>query len=88
MLPLQDNIEYVCGQGINCAPIQPGGACYYPDTVAAHAAFLMNEYYQAFGRNDFDCDFGHTGMITAVDPSTCFGFRMRTEFEHSLSIFC
>lgn len=70
MLPLQDNIEYVCGQGINCAPIQPGGACYYPDTVAAHAAFLMNEYYQAFGRNDFDCDFGHTGMITAVDPSS------------------
>ncbi|WOK94851.1 glucan endo-1,3-beta-glucosidase [Canna indica] len=73
MLLLQENIEYVCGQSINCEPIQPGGMCYFPDTVAAHASFLMNEYYQAFGRNDFDCDFGQTGMITTIDPSygTC-----------------
>ncbi|RWW59858.1 hypothetical protein BHE74_00033181, partial [Ensete ventricosum] len=70
VLLLQQNVEYVCGQGIDCTPIQPGGVCNFPDTVPAHAAFLMNEYYQAFGRNAFDCDFGRTGMITGIDPST------------------
>ncbi|CAL9183710.1 unnamed protein product [Musa hybrid cultivar] len=69
VLLLQQNVEYVCGQGIDCTPIQSGGVCYFPDTVPAHAAFLMNEYYQTFGRNAFDCDFGRTGMITAIDPT-------------------
>ena len=69
VLLLQQNVEYICGQGIDCTPIQSGGVCYFPDTVPAHAAFLMNEYYQTFGRNAFDCDFGRTGMTTAIDPS-------------------
>lgn len=71
VMVLQENLDYACGQGINCSPIQPGGACYYPDTVQAHAAYAMNEYYQASGRNTFDCDFGQSGMVMTTDPSKC-----------------
>ncbi|CAL1404464.1 unnamed protein product [Linum trigynum] len=70
---LQRNIDYVCGAlvglGPGCGPIQEGGECFFPDTVRAHAAFAMNAFYQAMGRNDYDCDFRRTGVITAVDPS-------------------
>ncbi|KAL0303692.1 UNVERIFIED_CONTAM: Major pollen allergen Ole e 10 [Sesamum radiatum] len=67
---LQANLDYACGQGIDCKPIQPGGACFAPETVRSHAAFAMNSYYQAKGRNDFNCDFSGTGLITLTDPST------------------
>ncbi|TKY58972.1 Glucan endo-1,3-beta-glucosidase [Spatholobus suberectus] len=71
---LQANIDYVCSSsGIDCGPIKDGGPCFKPNTVRSHAAYVMNAYYQASGRHDFDCDFGHTGVITYSDPSyeTC-----------------
>lgn len=67
---LQRNIDYVCGLGIDCRPIQEGGACFYPNTVRAHAAYAMNAYYQATGRNEYDCDFDQTGATTISNPST------------------
>ena len=66
---LQRNIDYVCGLGLNCGPIEEGGSCFEPNTVRAHAAYAMNVYYQAMGRYNYDCDFDQTGAITAVDPS-------------------
>lgn len=57
---LQNNIDYVCGLGIDCRPIQEGGTCFFPDTVRAHATYAMNAYYQATGRNGYDCDFAQT----------------------------
>eukprot|EP00253_Pinus_taeda_P000811 PITA_00811 len=66
---LQANLNYACGQGIDCGPIQPGGPCYSPNTVACHAAYAMNAYYQAKGRNSWNCDFAQTGAITTTDPS-------------------
>ncbi|OVA08253.1 Glycoside hydrolase [Macleaya cordata] len=66
---LQSNIDYVCGLGIDCRPIQERGPCFFPNTVRAHAAYAMNAYYQAMGRETYDCDFKQTGAITAVDPS-------------------
>ncbi|XXG85618.1 hypothetical protein AAC387_Pa11g0663 [Persea americana] len=66
---LQANIDFVCGQGLDCGPIQAGGSCFFPDSVRAHAAFAMNAYYQAAGRNSYNCDFGQTGKITTIDPS-------------------
>ncbi|CAK9151583.1 unnamed protein product [Ilex paraguariensis] len=66
---LQKNIDYVCGFGVDCRPIQEGGECFVPNTVRAHAAYAMNAYYQATGRNGYDCDFDQTGAITNVDPS-------------------
>ncbi|KAL6979187.1 hypothetical protein U1Q18_020852 [Sarracenia purpurea var. burkii] len=66
---LQANIDFVCGSGVDCSPIQDGGPCFEPDTVRSHAAFAMNGYYQANGGNNFDCYFFSTGVITVADPS-------------------
>lgn len=66
---LQANIDFVCDSGVDCTPIQNNGPCFEPDTVRSHASFAMNAYYQANGRNDYDCDFTNTGVITMVDPS-------------------
>ncbi|CAK9136236.1 unnamed protein product [Ilex paraguariensis] len=66
---LQANIDYVCSKGADCSPIQAGGACFQPNTVRAHASYVMNAFYQANGRNDFNCDFSNTGSVTFADPS-------------------
>nr|XP_018622278.1 glucan endo-1,3-beta-glucosidase [Nicotiana tomentosiformis] len=36
---LQRNIDYVCGLGFDCKPIQFRGACFLPNTARAHAAY-------------------------------------------------
>ncbi|KAJ7978371.1 putative Glucan endo-1,3-beta-glucosidase [Quillaja saponaria] len=66
---LQPNIDYACGHGIDCSPIQAGGACFEPNTVASHAAYAMNLYYQTFGKNPWNCDFSQTAVITSTNPS-------------------
>ncbi|XP_022751653.1 glucan endo-1,3-beta-glucosidase-like [Durio zibethinus] len=66
---LQSNLDYACGQGVDCTPIQPGGTCYEPNTVQSHAAFAMNSYYQTKGQSYFSCDFAGTGQIITVNPS-------------------
>ncbi|XVF47909.1 hypothetical protein PTKIN_Ptkin03bG0147800 [Pterospermum kingtungense] len=66
---LQSNLDYACGQGIDCTPIQPAGACYEPNTVRSHAAFAMNSYYRTKGQSYQNCDFAGTGVITTADPS-------------------
>ncbi|KAL9276676.1 hypothetical protein ACSQ67_025786 [Phaseolus vulgaris] len=66
---LQANIDFVCSSsGIECGPIKDGGPCFKPNTIRSHATYAMNAYYQASGGHDFDCDFGHTGLITYTDP--------------------
>uniref|UniRef100_J3NAH0 X8 domain-containing protein n=1 Tax=Oryza brachyantha TaxID=4533 RepID=J3NAH0_ORYBR len=65
---LQNNINYACGY-VDCKPIQSGGACFDPNNVQSHAAFVMNAFYQANGRHDYDCDFKGTGVVTSNDPS-------------------
>ncbi|XP_057778730.1 glucan endo-1,3-beta-glucosidase-like [Salvia miltiorrhiza] len=67
---LQNSINYVCSQGIDCAPIQPGGACFTPNTLKAHASYLMNAYYHAKGLYDYNCDFSASALIISTDPST------------------
>ncbi|CAA6662669.1 unnamed protein product [Spirodela intermedia] len=67
---LQENIDFVCGRGgMECMAIRPGGACFLPDTLQAHAAFAMNAFYQAVARSPSACDFGQTGLVTLEDPS-------------------
>ncbi|XP_062000607.1 PLASMODESMATA CALLOSE-BINDING PROTEIN 1-like [Rosa rugosa] len=64
---LQKSLDWLCGM-IECQAIQPGGACY-DESVRSRASFAMNSYYQTKGRNDYNCDFSGTGLITTVDPS-------------------
>lgn len=66
---LQANLDYACGQGIDCSFIQPGGACFEPNTVASHAAFAMNLLYQTAGRNPWNCNFSQTATVTSSNPS-------------------
>ncbi|QCE16814.1 histidine kinase 2/3/4 [Vigna unguiculata] len=66
---LQANIDYACSQGIDCGPIQPGGACFEPNTVASHAAFAMNLYYQTSAKNQWNCDFSQSATLTSQNPS-------------------
>ncbi|PWA82307.1 O-Glycosyl hydrolases family 17 protein [Artemisia annua] len=62
------NDVFALNNGGDCRPIQAGGACFEPNNVRSHAAFIMNAFYQTNGRNDFNCDFAHTGVITSTDP--------------------
>ncbi|KAH6780042.1 O-Glycosyl hydrolases family 17 protein [Perilla frutescens var. hirtella] len=66
---LQANLDYACSQGIDCSPIQPGGACFEPATVVSHAAYAMNLLYQSAGRNPWNCDFLQTATISTTNPS-------------------
>ncbi|KAK4751024.1 hypothetical protein SAY87_004506 [Trapa incisa] len=68
-LQLQANLDYVCGHGIDCSPIQPGGPCFEPNTVASHAAYAMNLLYQTAGRNPWNCDFSQTAILSSKNPS-------------------
>lgn len=66
---LQASLDYACGQGIDCGPVQPGGACFIPDTLASHAAYAINLYYQASAKNPWNCDFSETATLTSKNPS-------------------
>ncbi|KAE8799094.1 Glucan endo-1,3-beta-glucosidase 7 [Hordeum vulgare] len=43
--------------GVDCGAIQPGGACFEPNMVRAHAAYAMNQLYQAAGSHPWNYDF-------------------------------
>ncbi|KAJ4850398.1 hypothetical protein Tsubulata_007050 [Turnera subulata] len=66
---LQASLDYACSQSIDCGPIQPGGACFEPNTLASHAAYAMNLYFQTSGRNPWNCDFSETATLTSQNPS-------------------
>ncbi|XP_057423321.1 glucan endo-1,3-beta-glucosidase 7-like isoform X2 [Lotus japonicus] len=66
---LQANLDYACGQGIDCSSIQPGGACFEPNALVNHAAYAMNLLYQKSGRNPFSCDFSQTATLSTYNPS-------------------
>lgn len=70
---LQASLDYACSQqSIDCSPIQAGGKCFEPNTVASHAAFAMNLYYQTAGQNPWNCDFSQTATLTSQNPSNHF----------------
>ncbi|XP_056850041.1 glucan endo-1,3-beta-glucosidase 7 isoform X1 [Raphanus sativus] len=66
---LQASLDWVCGQGIDCGPITPGGVCFEPNSVMSHTAYAMNLYFQKSPENPTDCDFSQTARITSDNPS-------------------
>ncbi|KAL2927736.1 Glucan endo-1 3-beta-glucosidase 13 [Bienertia sinuspersici] len=70
---LQRALDWACGVGkADCSPIRDGGPCYQPNTVASHASYAFNIYYQQNGNNDIACNFGGTATLTKKDPSISF----------------
>ncbi|CAH2051590.1 unnamed protein product [Thlaspi arvense] len=66
---LQASLDWVCGHGIDCGPIMPGGACFEPNNVVSHTAYAMNLYFQKSLETAMDCDFSQTARITSDNPS-------------------
>ncbi|KAG0489818.1 hypothetical protein HPP92_006681 [Vanilla planifolia] len=63
-------LSYACGQGNGtCVDIQPGGKCYQPNTVTAHANYAFNSYWQQFRYSGGNCYFAGLAVETTVDPS-------------------
>ncbi|CAD6246564.1 unnamed protein product [Miscanthus lutarioriparius] len=69
---LRGNLEFACSES-DCGAIQGTGGCARPDGLLSRASVAMNAYYQARGRNSWNCFFNGTGLITITDPSlgTC-----------------
>ncbi|XP_058210269.1 glucan endo-1,3-beta-glucosidase-like [Rhododendron vialii] len=65
---LLENINYACSQ-VDCRILQKGCPCSSPDNLINRASIAMNLYYQCKGRNKWNCDFKHSGLITVTDPS-------------------
>ncbi|KAM3236470.1 major pollen allergen Ole e 10 [Capsicum annuum] len=71
---LQACIKWVCKEGgVDCGPINAGGACFQPNTVRSRAAWAMNAYFQMKGKADAMCGFSGAGVVSSTDPSygTC-----------------
>lgn len=66
---IQVAMDYACGAGADCKPVQPNGPCYQPDNLLSHASFAFNSYWQKKKEAGGTCDFGGTAMLVTVDPS-------------------
>ncbi|MED6207608.1 hypothetical protein PIB30_037305 [Stylosanthes scabra] len=69
---LQRGLDYACNNGADCAAIQPGGRCFYPDAIINHANYAYDTYWKSHNRGLNACSFGGTGLIEIIglDPST------------------
>lgn len=66
---LQTALDYACGAGADCLPLQSDGLCFLPNTIQAHASYAFNSYYQKRARAPGSCDFSGTATIAQTDPS-------------------
>ncbi|GMJ01812.1 hypothetical protein like AT4G13600 [Hibiscus trionum] len=66
---LQTALDYACGSGADCNPLQSDGLCFLPNTIQAHASYAFNSYYQHRAMAPGSCDFAGTGTVAKTDPS-------------------
>ncbi|KAK6151876.1 hypothetical protein DH2020_014511 [Rehmannia glutinosa] len=59
---LENGLNWACGPGnVDSFAIQPSQPCFEPDSLASHASFAFNSYYQQNGATDIACSFGEQG---------------------------
>ncbi|CAI9102632.1 OLC1v1000929C1 [Oldenlandia corymbosa var. corymbosa] len=66
---IQEALNYACASGAECSELQPGGPCYEPNTLIAHASFAFNSYWQRTKVAGGTCGFGGIAILVTVDPS-------------------
>ncbi|OEL19349.1 hypothetical protein BAE44_0019633 [Dichanthelium oligosanthes] len=66
---VQTAMDYACGSGADCGMAAPGGPCYLPDTLMAHASYAFNSYWQRTKAAGGTCDFAGAAMLVTKDPS-------------------
>lgn len=66
---LQTALDFACGSGADCEPVQETGPCFVPNTVQAHASYAFNSYYMHLSMDPEACDFSGTATIAKTDPS-------------------
>ncbi|GER34076.1 glucan endo-1 3-beta-glucosidas [Striga asiatica] len=67
---LENGLNWACGSGnVDCSAIQPSQPCYEPDSLASHASYVFNSYFQQNGATDVACSFGGAGVRTTNNPS-------------------
>lgn len=63
-------LSFACGQGNGtCDPIQPGGKCYKPNSLVAHANYAFSSYWAQFKKAGGTCYFNGLAIKTIQDPS-------------------
>lgn len=62
------NLDFACSH-VDCRILKGGCPCSSPDNLMNHASIAMNLYYQAKGRNQWNCDFRCSGLIVMTNPS-------------------
>ncbi|WVZ79051.1 hypothetical protein U9M48_026678 [Paspalum notatum var. saurae] len=66
---VQTAMDYACGSGADCGMAAPGGPCYLPDTLMAHASYAFNSYWQRTKVAGGTCDFAGAAMLVTKDPT-------------------
>ncbi|CAN4104311.1 unnamed protein product [Withania somnifera] len=61
---LKQNLNYACSN-VDCSVLREGCPCFTPNNLMNHASIAMNLYYQAKGRNYWNCHFGNYASLSS-----------------------